>query len=122
MELGKGSVLTREAQSQLRCVPLLTQGKDALMRGRWGRLLDQDPESAESNGYIGFPQNWPKYDWQVIFLICVSLSPSVKGTHSLKIKKTFRGSTTIYDIIISMNIGGTFVGGSHGQDSIRFNV
>lgn len=59
MELGKGSVLTGEAQSQLRCVPLLIHGKDALTRGRWGRLLDQDLESGESNGCIGFPRISP---------------------------------------------------------------
>jgi hypothetical protein len=61
----------------------------------------------------------PKYVRQVIFLICGSVSPSVKGTHSLKIKNTLRGSTTIYDIIISMGIGDTFVGRGHGQDSVR---
>jgi hypothetical protein len=59
MELGEGSVLTGEAQSQRRDVPLLILGNNALTRGRWGRLLDQDLESAESNGYIGFPRICP---------------------------------------------------------------
>lgn len=63
---------------------------------------------------LAFPE-LAQIDWQVIFLICVSVSLSVKGAHSLKIKKTLRGP-----IIISMGIGDTFVGvGSHGQDSIQ---
>lgn len=74
MELGEGSVLAGEAESQLRSVPLFTHWKSALTGSRCGRLLVQNPESGESDEYIGLPRISPNKTGQ-LFSLPVSQFP-----------------------------------------------
>lgn len=74
MELGEGSVLAGEAQSQLRSVPLFTHWKDAWTGGECGELLVQDLGSGESNEHIDFSRISPNMTGK-LFSLPVSQFP-----------------------------------------------